>query len=174
MDKKGAGRIAPCQSGERLAGRAFPDQSENIVVVLIGRASKVGPDRCGQAGIIDLERNILAAFLIGVFPSCATFSAVCVDAIVWLLVAVFEAVLNDFQRGFRRNGSEVSGVFVFFRVEFYCSDGSHFRNPFDFKLLMPRLWPVRGWAECVAPECNGGSRQAVILNERVNAIAERK
>src|SRR5258708_5014349 len=125
-----AGRCCRCRSVAVGPAAARPDQAEGLAAFVI---EEVGVDRRGEARIVELDREIIAALVGALRPGGADLCAANKDPVAWRVVAAPVGLRNDADAsGLNAEGDDLALELVVARL-LEGTDGCHVVSPWLFE-----------------------------------------
>src|SRR6266478_8517435 len=125
-----AGRFCRCRSVAVGPAAARPDQAEGLAAFVI---EEVGVDRRGEARIVELDREVIAALVRALRPGGADLGAAYKDPVAWRVVAGPAGLRNDADAfGLDAQGDDLALELV--AAGFLeGTDGCHLASPWLFE-----------------------------------------
>src|SRR5712692_7913743 len=124
-----AGRCCRCRSVAVGPAAARPDQAEGLAAFVI---EEVGVDRRGEARIVELDREVIAALAGALRPRGTDLCAADKDPVAWSVVAGPIGLRNDADAfGLDAEGDDLTLELVACLLE--GTDGCHFASPWLFE-----------------------------------------
>src|SRR5260221_361596 len=124
-----AGRCRRCRSVAVRPAAARPDQAEGLAAFVI---EEVGVDRRGEARIVELDREVIAALVGALRPGGADLCAADKDPVAWRVVAGPVGLRNDADAfGLDAEGDDLALELVAGLLE--GTDGCHVVSPWLFE-----------------------------------------
>src|SRR5713101_5204645 len=125
-----AGRCRRCRSVAVRPASARPDQAEGLAAFVI---EEVGVDRRGEARIVELDREIIAALAGALRPGGADLGAADKDPVAWRVVAAPVGLRNDADAsGLDAEGDDLALELVAAGL-LEGTDGCHLVSPWLFE-----------------------------------------
>src|SRR5262249_59995684 len=123
------GRSRRCRSVAVGPAAPRPDQAEGLAAFVI---EEVGVDRRGEARIVELDREVIAALAGALRPGGADLCAADKDPVAWRVVAGPTGLWNDADAfGLDAEGDDLALEFVARLLE--GTDGCHVVSPWLFE-----------------------------------------
>src|SRR5579885_1541596 len=124
-----AGRCCRCRSVAVGPAAASPDQAEGLAAFVI---EEVGVDRRGEARIVELDREVIAALAGALRPCGADLCAADKDPVAWCVLAGPAGLRNDADAfGLDAEGDDLALELVAGLLE--GTDGCHVVSPWLFE-----------------------------------------
>src|SRR5579871_3961429 len=162
-----AGRCCRCRSVAVGPAAARPDQAEGLAAFVI---EEVGVDRRGEARIVELDREVIAALAGALRPCGADLCAADKDPVAWCVLAGPAGLRNDADAfGLDAEGDDLALELVAGLLE--GTDGCHVVSPWLFEpatiaASMAIDRPQSIDAAPLGPERSGGWRRRDFLGSR--------
>src|SRR5712692_2501232 len=162
-----AGRCCRCRSVAVGPAAARPDQAEGLAALVI---EEVGVDRRGEARIVELDREVIAALVGALRPGGADLRSADEDPVAWCIVAHPVGLRNDADAfGLDAQGDDLALELVAGLLE--GTDGCHVVSPWLFEpaTIAASMAIVRPQAiddAPAGPKRSGGWRRRDFLGSR--------